>query len=327
MNQTLIIGKKDAEELLTMEKCIDAMEETFRDISAGKTSMLQRSMMPQPKGNKFALMASDNQQQGICGVKAIVFAGAEAKKQGTSQGIIPLFDGVTGALLAIVDAEHITALRTAAASAAATRVLAREDCRDLGLIGAGRIGRMHIAAIAQVRPIRRVFVWNRTPAGGEACCQWAREQLGLEAVLCESPRQAVEEADILCTVTQAKEPLIQGEWIKEGAHINAVGACAPTAREVDSRTVCRSAIYLDQRQAALRDGGDLVIPLERGELSLDRIRGEVGQVLLGSLPGRQSREEITFFESVGIAVEDLSAAYLVYQLARQQGRGTWVEIG
>ena len=127
MNQTLIIGKKDAEELLTMEACIRAMEETFRDISAGKTTMLQRSMMPQKKGNTFALMASDNQQQEICGVKAIVFPGSEAKKNGTSQGIIPLFDSATGALLAIVDAEHITALRTAAASAAATRVLAREE--------------------------------------------------------------------------------------------------------------------------------------------------------------------------------------------------------
>ena len=182
MNQTLIIGKKDAEELLTMEACIRAMEETFRDISAGKTTMLQRSMMPQKKGNMFALMASDNQQQEICGVKTIVFPGAEAKKNGTSQGIIPLFDSATGALLAIVDAEHITALRTAAASAAATRVLAREDSCTLGLLGAGRIGRMHIAAISQVRPIRRVFVWNRTPASGEVCCKWVKEQLGLEAV-------------------------------------------------------------------------------------------------------------------------------------------------
>lgn len=327
MNQTLIIGKKDAEELLTMDACIRAMEETFRDISAGKTTMLQRSMMPQKKGNTFALMASDNQQQEICGVKTIVFPGSEAKKNGTSQGIIPLFDSATGALLAIVDAEHITALRTAAASAAATRVLAREDSCTLGLLGAGRIGRMHIAAISQVRPIRRVFVWNRTPAGGEACCKWVKEQLGLEAVLCETPREATEQADILCTVTQAKEPLVEGEWIKEGAHINAVGACAPTAREVDSRTVCRSAIYLDQRQAALRDGGDLVIPLEKGELSMDNIRGEVGQVLLGTVPGRQSPEEITFFESVGIAVEDLSAAHLLYRLALEKGRGTMVEIG
>ena len=122
MNQTLIIGKKDAEELLTMKACICAMEETFRDISAGKTAMLQRSMMPQKKGNMFALMASDNQQQEICGVKTIVFPGAEAKKNGTSQGIIPLFDSVTGALLAIADAEHITALRTAAASAAPAEI-------------------------------------------------------------------------------------------------------------------------------------------------------------------------------------------------------------
>ena len=327
MNRTLIIGKKDAEELLSLEACIPAMEETFRRVSSQKASMLQRSMMPQEKGNKFALMASDDRQQGICGVKAIIFPGAEARKNGTNQGIIPLFDSATGALLAIVDAEHITVVRTAAASAAATRILAREDSCCLGLLGAGRIGQMHIRAIAQVRPIRRVFVWNRTPDKGRTCCQWAEEELRLEAVLCQTPRQAVEQTDILCTVTQAKEPLVEGSWVKEGAHINAVGACAPTAREVDSRTVCRSAIYLDQRQAALRDGGDLVIPLEKGELSLGNIRGEVGEVLLGTAAGRQSREEITFFESVGIAVQDLSAAHLLYQLALEKGRGTMVELG
>lgn len=326
MSKTRIIGKKEAEELLTMADCIDAMEQTLRDISAGHTAMLQRSMMPQPKGNKFALMAADNQQQGICGVKAIVFPGAEARANGTNQGIVPLFDGNTGALLAIVDAECITAVRTAASSAAAARILAREDSETLAILGAGRIGRLHIQAVRQARPIRRVLVWNRTPERAEQCCRWAKEAFGLEAVVCREARQAAEQADIICTVTQAKEPILQGEWLKPGAHINAVGACAPNARELDTLAVQRSRIYLDQREAALRDGGDIAIPLAAGELSMENIVGEAGQVLLGQIPGRRSPEEITLFESVGIAVEDLAAAYLIYQKACRQGLGVEVEI-
>lgn len=326
MNKTRIIGRKEAEELLTMADCIDAMEQTLRDISAGQTAMLQRSMMPQPKDNKFALMAADNRQQGICGVKAIVFPGAEARAKGTNQGIVPLFDSNTGALLAIVDAECITAVRTAASSAAATRILARQDSQTLAVLGAGRIGRLHIQAICQVRPIRRVLVWNRTPEKAEQCCQWAQEAFGIEAQACSEARQAVEQADVVCTVTQAKEPILQGEWLKPGAHINAVGACAGNARELDAQAVCRSRVYLDQREAALRDGGDLAILLSQGLLPMENIIGEAGQVLLGQVPGRQGPEEITLFESVGIAVEDLAAAQLIYEKACRQGVGVEVEI-
>ena len=196
----------------------------------------------------------------------------------------------------------------------------------MAIVGAGRIGRLHIQAICQVRPIRRVLVWNRTPEKAEQCCQWARETLGLEAQACPEARQAAEQADIICTVTQAKEPILQGEWLKPGAHINAVGACAANARELDTQAVQRSRIYLDQREAALRDGGDLVIPLAANELKMENIVGEAGQALLGEIPGRQSSEEITLFESVGIAVEDLAAAQLIYQKACRQGLGVDVEI-
>lgn len=326
MSKTRIISKAQAEALLTMKDCVAAMEETLRDVSAGATSMLQRSMMPQQKGNMFALMAADNKQQGLCGVKAIVFPGAEAKKNGTNQGIVPLFDSNTGALLAIVEAECITAVRTAATSAAATKVLARPESSHLAILGAGRIGRMHIEAILQVLPIRKVTVWNRTMERAESCCQWAKTAFGIEAIPCGTAREAVCGADVVCTITQAKTPVLEGAWLKPGAHINAVGACSGQARELDSEAVGRSRIYLDRRDAALRDGGDLAIPLAAGELSMENIVGEVGQVLLGQVPGRQSPEEITLFESVGIAVEDLSAAALIYRLACQRGIGTEVEI-
>ncbi len=326
MSKTRIISKAQAEELLTMKDCVGAMEDTLRDVAAGATSMLQRSMMPQQKGNMFALMAADNQQQGLCGVKAIVFPGAEARQKGTNQGIVPLFDSATGALLAIVEAECITAVRTAATSAAATKVLARPDSRHLAILGAGRIGRLHIEAMLQVLPIEKVTVWNRTPERAESCCQWARQTFGLQAAACPTAREAVEQADVVCTITQAKTPILEGAWLKPGAHINAVGACSAQARELDSAAVQRSRIYLDRRDAALRDGGDLAIPLAAGELAMENIIGEVGQVMLGQVEGRQNDGQITLFESVGIAVEDLAAAALIYRLACEKGVGTEVEI-
>lgn len=326
MAKTRIISGKEAAGLLTMPACIEAMDRTLRAVSAGETHMLQRYMLPQAKGNNFAMMGADDLGRGVCGAKIIMFPGQEAKAKGTNKGIVPLFDSNTGALTAIVDAACITAVRTAAASAAATRLLAREDSSHLALLGAGRIGRLHIEAVCRVRKIETVTVWNRTFERGEECCRWAEETFGVKAIPCKTPEEAVRGADIICTVTQAREPILMGEWLKPGAHINAVGACSSRVRELDSAAVARSRVYMDQREAVFRDAGDLLIPLSAGEVSEAVVAGEVGQALLGQIPGRQSPEEITLFESVGISVEDLSAALLIYQKALEQGVGTDVEI-
>ena len=234
MAKTRIINGGEAAGLLTMEACIEAMDQTLRAVSAGEIHMLQRYMLPQEKGNKFALMGADDLSLGVCGAKVIVFPGPEAKANHTNKGIVPLFDSSTGALKAIVDAECITAVRTAAASAAATRLLAREDSTHLAILGAGRIGRLHIEGICRVRDIRTLTVWNRTYQRGEECCRWAEEAFGVKAIPCKTPEEAVRGADIICTVTQAREPVLMGEWLKPGAHINAVGACWHGDRELDS---------------------------------------------------------------------------------------------
>ena len=317
MAKTRIINGGEAAGLLTMEACIEAMEQTLRAVSAGEIHMLQRYMLPQEKGNKFALMGADDLSLGVCGAKVIVFPGPEAKANHTNKGIVPLFDSGTGALKAIVDAECITAVRTAAASTAATRLLAWEDSAHLAILGAGRIGRLHIEGICRVRDIRTLTVWNRTYQRGEECCRWAEEAFGVKAV---------RGADIICTVTQAKEPVLMGQWLKPGAHINAVGACWHGDRELDSATMAKSRIYMDQREAVFREGGDVLIPLNAGELKEENIIGEVGEALLGRIPGRQNRSEITIFESVGISVEDLAAAHLIYRLALEKGVGIDVEI-
>lgn len=324
--ETRIIRADEVRRLLTMEDAIVAMREALRGVSQGSAVMLQRQMLPQPEENKFAVMGGSDSDLGLCGAKVIVFPGPTAAKAGTSQGIIPLFDSRTGALAAIVDAEEITAVRTAAASAAATDLLAKQDADTLAILGAGRIGHLHIEAIARVRQIRKVFVWNRTAARAEDCCRWAMQSLGIEAIPCADPRTAVEQADIVCTVTQAHEPILCGSWLREGTHLNAVGACAPFARELDSEAVTRSRVFADQREAALGGSGDLVHPIREGVFSPADLAGEVGEVLLGRVPGRQNEKEITLFESVGISVEDLAAAALVFRKAQQEGLGLCVSL-
>lgn len=326
MGKTRIINRREVEELLSMEYCVDAMAETLKQVSWKKTSMIQRGMLPAQAGNMFAVMQACNVGQSICGAKVIIFPGREARERGTNQGIIPLFDTQTGRLEAIVDAECITAVRTAATSGAATHVLARKDAHVLAILGAGRIGRLHVEAICGVRPVDRVLVWNRTAPRAEECCRWVREQFGIEAQAFLDAEEAVRQADIVCTVTGAKDPVLLGEWLKEGTHINAVGACSAASRELDTLAVAKSRVFADQMEAVLRDGGDVLIPVSHGELTKDHVVGEVGDVLIGRLEGRQNPSQITMFESVGIAVEDLAAANMVYQKALALGVGVEVEI-
>lgn len=326
MKKTLIINQREVRELLKMDQCISAMEECYKDVSTGATEMLQRTMIHHPNGNILAGMASSLHNRGITGSKVIIFPGTETKKAGTNQGIVPIFDIETGALVTIVDGEIITGVRTAAATAAATGWLARGDASSLAILGAGKLGRLHVDSIKLVRDIRRVTVWDRTLEKAGALCRHISEKYSIEAVPCATVQQAVEDADIICTTTSAKDPILKGAWVKQGTHINAVGACSAKTREVDTETVLRSRVYCDKLEAVLRDAGDLLIPIAEGAWGPQQIVGEIGSVMLGQLGGRQSAEEITMFETVGIAVEDLAAAWLVYRQAREKGMGVEVEI-
>ena len=221
----------------------------------------------------------------------------------------------------------ITTIRTAATSASATRLLAREDASVLGILGAGKLGRAHVEAISLVRPIKKVYIWDIVPEAVDAyCAEMTKAYPNITFIPCKTAKEAVVDADILCTVTKAQEPIVEGEWLKSGVHINAVGACSPVAREMATSVVQKARVYVDKTEAALRDGGDLVIPMNAGEWSADKVVGEVGEILLGKLEGRKTAEEITMFETVGIAVEDLASAYLIYQKAKEQGIGLEVEL-
>ena len=321
--KTLLVTQKEVPALLPMKECVDLMAETLKASSAGDVVLPLRSMVWKPdRAGLLGLMPAYLGSPAWLGLKVVsVFPGNHGTEYDSHQGVVMLFEVEHGAPVAIIDATSITAIRTGAASGAATRLLAREDAGDLAILGSGVQARAHLEAMRAVRTIRRVRVWSRNPENARAFA--ARESA--EAV--KDARSAVEGADLICTTTAAREPVLQGDWIAPGAHINAAGACFASWRELDTAAVKRARLYVDRRESALNEAGDFIIPRQEGAIGDDHIVGEVGDVLLDRVPGRRSRDEITLFKSLGIAVEDLAAAHLILQNARKRGLGTAIELG
>jgi alanine dehydrogenase len=238
-----------------------------------------------------------------------------------------LFEGEHGSLRAILDASEVTAIRTAAVSGVATRLLARESAGDLAILGSGVEARTHLEAMLAVRRIRRVRVWSPTPEKCERFAEREGKRHGITVEATDTAESAVASADLICTTTSSRDPVLKGKWIAPGAHINAVGSSIKSARELDTAAVLRSRLFVDRRESTLNEGGDFLFPKAEGAIGDDHILGEIGDILLGTVRGRESNEEITLFKSLGLAVEDLAAAQLVYARAVAEGAGTWVELG
>jgi ornithine cyclodeaminase len=238
------------------------------------------------------------------------------------QGVIVLFDAATGAPVAVIDAVSVTALRTAAASGLATRLLAREDACSLALLGTGVQAEFHLRAMRAVRPITRVFVWGRSYEKAEAFAERHRRP-GEEIAVMPNARMAVEEADIVCTVTSSPTPVLEGRWLKPGTHLNLVGAFTPATREADTETIRRSRLFVEIRDFALREAGELLIPIGLGELTADHVVGEIGEVVAGAIAGRTRPDETTAYKSLGNVAQDLAtAAFAHEQLAKRRVPGT-----
>jgi ornithine cyclodeaminase len=319
---TIVVNGTRVREFLPMRECIGAMERALRALTLGRAVVPLRPVVRIPGDNSGALAAMPAylEDPRSLGVKAIsVFAGNEGTAHDSHQGAVLFFDPDHGALVAIMDAGAITAVRTAAVSAVATRLLARPDASDLAMLGAGVQAHSHLEAMRAVRSVRRVRVWSRTAARAtEFARQYDASDLTVTAVA--TPREAVEQADLVCTVTSAREPVLMGDWLAPGAHLNVVGASVAAAREVDTAAVLRSACFVDRRESALREAGDLVIPIREGAVDESHIRAELGEILEGTAEGRRTPQEITLFKSVGLAVEDLGAADIVYRRARDDHR-------
>ena len=329
MNKTLIVNRSQCEEILTVEKCIPYMKTALVGISEKQAKVLQRTMIPHANGNKLANMPASLISENVTGSKVIIFPGPQTAKMGTNQGIIPLFDIETGRLIAIIDAELITVVRTAATSAAATDVLANKDSKTVAILGSGKQGKAHAQAMIAVRNIEKVYMWDLYFDAAKSACELLKAQYpDVEFISCETAKDAVASADIICTTTPGKteNPVLLGAWIKDGAHINAVGTCSASGRELDGEAVKKSVIFSDWTEACHRDAGDILFNISIGELDAIPPMVEAGEVLSGKHPGRTDEKQITMFESVGISVEDIAAAKMIYEYAKENGIGTWLEI-
>jgi len=319
----LILNAEEVERLLDMPGCMAAMEEALVALAHGEFHLPLRPVI-RPPGEEHFLGLMPTFRSGARPLYALktvaIFPDNPSRGLDPHQGTVTLYDGTTGEVLAVMNASPITAIRTAAVSGLATRALARDDARLLAMVGAGHQAHPHIAAMLEARQFEDIRIAARSVESAE---RLAAEWPLARAV--DTVEEAVRGADVICTVTQSKEPVLQADWLEPGAHINAVGACLPHTRELDAETVARSAFFTDRRESCVNEAGDYVLALKEGAIAEGHIRAELGEVLAGSAPGRESDDEITVFESLGLAVEDLAAAEYLERRAGETGTGTTVD--
>jgi alanine dehydrogenase len=317
----LILKESEVRSLLTMKDGIRIVEEGFEQYARGATTLAPRLVMKlEGDAGTFRIMAAIVPEMGGFGLKTLTGTPGKRKPESTYFAML-YFDVIEGALLAVIPATYITGIRTGAASGVATKYLARDDARTVGLFGAGFQGRNQIAAIREVRSIERVRIFDVAEAPARALAR-ELENEGVEAVVTASPEETVRQADIVASATTASEPPIRGAWLPDGCHVNAVGANAPTKREVDAEAFARARVVVDFREQALQEAGDLMAAIQSGSFTKERIHAELGDVVIGKAKGRESREQITLFKSVGVAIEDVAVAAWVYREAKKKGLGT-----
>ncbi|HET8979691.1 MAG TPA: ornithine cyclodeaminase family protein [Solirubrobacteraceae bacterium] len=318
----LVLSHADIHAALDPAECERAMAEVLAAHARGEAANPLRSMWA-PAGAPGFMGLMPAHAPGTFALKALcLMPGNPARGLDTHQGVVMLSDGETGRPAAILDASAVTAIRTAAVTAAATRALARPDARVLAILGAGVQARAHLTALAGVREWEEVRVYAPTAAHAQALADTAA---GIRAT--GSAREAVEGADVVVTATSAREPVLERGWLRDGAHVNAVGVSIPGPGELDVQTVATAAYFCDSRESVRAEAGEFRLALEQGAISgEDHIRAELGEVLAGTAPGRTGPDELTVFRSLGIGVEDLAAAQLAVQTARRRGLGTDVEL-
>lgn len=324
----LVLNHDQITQLLPISRCIDVMAGALESLARGLVHMpLRMAILPPDANGMMALMpAYQSGGRAAYGLKAIcMFPNNVALGKDAHQGAVLLFSAVTGELRAVVNASAVTAIRTAAVSGLATKLLARKNACDLAIIGAGVQAREHLKAMATVRPLQRVRVADLVPERARHLAAEMAAYFPFAIEAAANAETAVRNADIIVTVTNSSKPVLQREWISDGAHINLVGACTPKAREADSATMAAAKLYVDRRESTLNESGDYLLAAEEGAVGPKHIRGEIGELLTGNAVGRTSDREITVFKSLGVAVEDLAAAEYLYGEAEQKHLGTWID--
>jgi len=318
------LTQDDVRRALPMSEAIEAVKGAFAQLSAGQADVPLRTPLDVPRHNGTTLIMpaylSDDDAMAIKIVS--VFNDNPDQDLPLIHALVVVMNAETGAPEAVMDGTYLTALRTGAASGAATDVLARQDAHVAAVFGAGAQGRTQLEAVCAVRPIEEAVIYDIDQARAERVADEMSQLLTLPVEAAETPSQAVRSADVVCTATTSPRPVFNDADLRPGTHVNAIGAYTPQMQEIPPETVLRAKVIIDHREAALAEAGDLLIPMENGLITKEHIHAELGEILAGSKTGRESGEEITLFKSVGVAVQDVAAARAALDAARRLGLTT-----
>ncbi|MBX3483372.1 ornithine cyclodeaminase family protein [Phenylobacterium sp.] len=308
-----LIDEAEVRARLTYDVAIPIVRRAMIAFSAGETRQLLRSIIPLAEGRLFGIMPGALGERAVFGAKLIsVYPDNFARGRPSHQGVVALFDYESGAPVCVAHAGAITAIRTAAASAVATDALARPDAARLALLGYGEQAETHVRAISRVRKLSAITVWGRSAEGAAKFAAHIGPEAGVPVTVAETAQAAVTEADIVCTLTPSREPILEGAWIRPGTHVNLVGAGVASQLEADAILVAKSRFIADSREGVLAQGGEFLRAKAAGIVGDDHVVGEIGQVLAGTLPGRQSAGQVTVYKSLGHVVQDLAAAEALF---------------
>lgn len=321
MSQVRLLSRSDMASVLTMPDVIEAVEEGFRSVGEKDDVPVRLPVRVADRPSVALFMPAYLHGSNALGAKVVsAFHDNPAKGLPMITGFYVLCDAETGRLIALMDATFLTGIRTAAASAVATKYLARKDAKVLGIVGTGVQGRFHVEAITAVRPIERIVVYNRTPERGRAFVEGLRSR-GMSCRLADTAAECAGESDVLATCTSSKSPLFDGGLVRPGTHVNAVGVFTADSQELDTGLIRRARVFVDTYEGALEEAGDILIPLRAGDITRDHVRAELTELVTGRKTGRAGESEITVFKSVGYAMEDAVTAKLAYERATAAGTG------
>jgi ornithine cyclodeaminase/alanine dehydrogenase-like protein (mu-crystallin family) len=323
----VVLGHEEVESLLPMHECIELMSEALSALARNEAYNPLRVLARPPDSRHFlglmpAYRGGGNPAYAL--KEVCIFPDNPSRGLDTHQGAVLLHSADTGQLLGIMNASAVTAIRTAAVSGLATKLLARDDSTELAIVGTGVQARAHLQAMSVAGRFERARIAGRSPERARAFAAEVAPGYGFRVEPSESVEAAVRDADVIVTATNAVEPVVRREWIKPGAHINAVGSCSPKARELDTATLVASTLFVDRRESTLNESGDYLLAAAEGAIGPAHVRAELGELLIGQELGRTFDEEITVFKSLGIAIEDLAAAQFLYRRALEKNVGARV---
>lgn len=324
----LVLSEKEVRELVEIEELIAALEQAHIQYSTGKAVMPVRLVVPLSEiHGRITSMPGYLAEDEALGMKVVTyFQNNPQQSLPAILATIMLYSAENGKLIALMDGSYITAIRTACASAMATKALAKPETTNLAILGAGVQARAHIQALIKVREFSEIRVYSPSGTSARRVREDMEKEIGIKIKVAQNPPDAVRDADLIVTVSTAKEPILNADWIKPGVHVNAVGSHRPDQREIDAATLARAKIVVDSRAAIMSECGDILLAIKEKTITANSVHAEIGEILVGKKPGRTSPDERTLYKSVGIAIQDVAAANLVYKKALTKGAGINLEI-